>query len=83
MRHLAEVEREIGVSRWTLYRWIKRGKLFALLLPSGHFVVSEDEVYRLRDDVGALGQMLPHEAAQYTLRQRTLSAENEYLSSQT
>lgn len=63
MKRLVELEREIGVTRWTLYRWIKRGKLSASLLPSGQFVVSENEANRLKRDIEALGRLLPSDRA--------------------
>ena len=62
MKRLLELEREIGVTRWTLYRWIKRGKLSAILLPSGQFVVSDDEANRLKRDLEALGRLLPSDS---------------------
>ena len=43
-----DLEPILGVSRRTLYRWIKERKLEALRLPSGHLRVSEREVERLR-----------------------------------
>ena len=51
MLRLSDVEPILGLSRWTLYRWIREGKLEALRLPSGHFRVSEREVERLRDKI--------------------------------
>ena len=48
MLKIRDVEPILGRCRWTLYRWIREGKLEALRLPSGHFRVSECEVERLK-----------------------------------
>lgn len=48
MLKLAEVERLLGVSRWTLYAWIKRGKIQGVKLPSGHYRIPINEVERLK-----------------------------------
>ena len=39
MLRLAEVEREQGVSRWTLYEWLRSGKLVGVKLACGHYRV--------------------------------------------
>lgn len=49
MHKLRDVKPILGLSRWTLYRWIREGKLEALRLPSGHFRVPDREMERLRD----------------------------------
>jgi len=49
MLRLREVGSILGLSRWTLYRWIKAGKLAVLRLPSGHFRVPERELERIKN----------------------------------
>ena len=44
---LAEVEIRLGVSRWTLYDWIKGGTIHAMRLPSGYYRIPESEVKRI------------------------------------
>ena len=39
---LREVERQLGVTRWTLHELIRRGVLPAIKPPSGHYRVTED-----------------------------------------
>ena len=41
---LREVERRLGLTRWTLYQLIRRGELPAIRLGSGHYRVSVDVV---------------------------------------
>ncbi|MFC1903730.1 helix-turn-helix domain-containing protein [Chloroflexota bacterium] len=48
MLKLADVERELGVSRWTLYEWLKEGKLQGMKLPSGHYRVLREEIENLK-----------------------------------
>lgn len=45
---LAEVQAELGVSRWTLYEWLKTGKLHGFRLPCGHYRIPIDEVTKLK-----------------------------------
>lgn len=47
MQTLRELERDLNVSRDTLLRWIKTGKLSAVRLPGGHFRVEEDAARKL------------------------------------
>ena len=47
MLRLAEVERRLQVSRWTLYEWLKEGKIRGVKLPCGHYRIPVDEVTRL------------------------------------
>lgn len=47
MLRLGEVEIRLGVSRWTLYDWIKEGTIEAMRLPSGYFRIAESEVERI------------------------------------
>ena len=47
MLRLGEVETRLGVSRWTLYEWIKSGTIKAIRLPSGYFRIPESEVERI------------------------------------
>ena len=44
MLALREVERGRSLSRWTLYKMIRSGRLAAVKLPSGQFRVPEQEV---------------------------------------
>ncbi len=48
-RHLklGQVAEILGVSRRTVWRWIKEGKIKAVKLPSGIYVVPETEVERI------------------------------------
>lgn len=46
---LAVVERELGVSRWTLYEWLKSGQIKGIKLPGGHYRIPMDEVLRLKN----------------------------------
>ena len=41
---LREVERRLGLTRWTLYEMIRKGSLPAVKLKSGHYRVSEQAV---------------------------------------
>lgn len=50
---LSEVEKRLGVCRWTLYQWLKEGRLSGLKLPSGQFRVAEDEVRRIREEMAS------------------------------
>lgn len=45
---LADVERELRVSRWTLYRWIQGKKLKAVKLLGGQYRVPAEEVEKLK-----------------------------------
>ena len=52
---LRDVERRLGLTRWTLYEMIRKGSLPAVKLQSGHYRVSEqavDEIARglLKDE---------------------------------
>ena len=47
MLRLGEVEVRLGVSRWTLYDWIKANTINAIRLPSGYFRIPESEVQRI------------------------------------
>ena len=53
---LAEVQRQLGVSRWTLYEWLKDGRIQGVKLPCGHYRIPEAEVNRLRGQVTGDGQ---------------------------
>lgn len=44
---LADVQSELGVSRWTLYNWLKTGKLQGFKLPCGHYRIPVGELNRL------------------------------------
>ena len=44
---LAEAERLLGVSRWTLYRYIRQGRLPVVKLAGGHYRVSAEAVAAL------------------------------------
>ena len=50
MLRLGEVETRLGVSRWTLYDWIKGGTINAMRLPSGYFRIPESEVERILNE---------------------------------
>ena len=44
---LSEVEQLLGLTRWSLWSWIRDGKLQAVKQPNGHFRVAESEVRRI------------------------------------
>lgn len=45
---LAEAERALGVSRWTLYRYIRQGRLPVVRLAGGHYRVSAEAIDALQ-----------------------------------
>ncbi len=47
MLKLSDLERELRVSRWTLYAWLKEGKIAGRKLPCGHYRVPASELERL------------------------------------
>lgn len=51
MCKLWDLERELGVSRATLYRWCKRGVIKSTKLPSGHIRVPYSEVELLKGNI--------------------------------
>lgn len=48
MLRLTQVAEELGVSYWTVRRWVNNGKLEAIRLPSGGYRVERSEVERIR-----------------------------------
>ena len=52
---LRDVERKLGVSRWTLYEMIRTGKLPAVKLASGHYRVKASIVEATRTGVPEAG----------------------------
>jgi excisionase family DNA binding protein len=46
---LWDAERELGVSRVTLYRWCRRGLVQFTRLPSGHIRIPVSELERLKN----------------------------------
>jgi len=48
MLKLSQVEQELGVSRWTLYDWLKRGKIKGVRLPCGHYRIPREELQKLK-----------------------------------
>jgi excisionase family DNA binding protein len=44
---LRDVERMLGVTRWTLYDFVHTGKLPAVKLPGGHYRVRRQDVESL------------------------------------
>ena len=56
MLPLSEVEQLLSLTRWSLWGWIRDGKLIAAKQPNGHYRVAESEVRRIlseRETVGA------------------------------
>jgi len=53
---LADVQAELGVSRWTLYEWLRAGKLHGFKLPCGHYRVPIDELAKFRGQEAEDGQ---------------------------
>jgi len=49
---LAHLEESLGVSRWTLYEWIKSGRLSAIRLRSGQYRVRQSVATKLLRDQG-------------------------------
>ena len=47
MLPLSEVEQRLGLTRWSLWGWIRDGKLNAAKQPNGHYRVAESEVERI------------------------------------
>ena len=47
MLPLSEVEQLLGLTRWSLWGWIRDGKLSAVKQPNGHYRVAESEVRRI------------------------------------
>ena len=43
----AELARLVGVSHVTVIKWIKKGKIKAGRLPSGRYIIPDDEVERI------------------------------------
>lgn len=50
---LTEAQRALGVSYWTVLRWIRDGRLQAIRLPSGQLRVAKAHVLRFRHRVVA------------------------------
>jgi excisionase family DNA binding protein len=55
-RRLAEVQQQLAVSRWTLYKWLRHGKMRGIKLHSGHYRIPEAEINRLAGQVVGDGQ---------------------------
>ena len=53
---LADIQAELGVSRWTLYEWLRNGKLQGFKLPCGHYRVPADELVKLMGQETRNGQ---------------------------
>lgn len=47
MLPLSEVEQRLGLTRWSLWGWIRDGKLNAAKQPNGHYRVPESEIERI------------------------------------
>lgn len=45
-----DLERELSVSRATIYRWCQRGSIEYVRLPSGHIRIPYKEVEKLKCD---------------------------------
>lgn len=45
---LADIERDTGVLRWTLYAWLKQEKIRGMKLSCGHYRVPRKEVEKLK-----------------------------------
>lgn len=50
MLPLSEVEQSLGLTRWSLWNWIRDGKLHAEKQPNGHYRVTESEVLRILNE---------------------------------
>ena len=55
---LADLQQELGVSRWTLYEWLKDGKLHGFKLPCGHYRIPAEEVSKLKQELSETGRAL-------------------------
>ena len=50
MLPLSEVEQLLGLTRWSLWGWIRDAKLHAVKQPNGHYIVAESEVRRILNE---------------------------------
>lgn len=48
---LTEAQRALGVSYWTVLRWIRQGRLQAIRLPSGQLRVAKADVLQMREPI--------------------------------
>jgi excisionase family DNA binding protein len=48
---LTEAQRALGVSYWTVLRWVREGRLEAIRLPGGQLRVKKADVVRTREPV--------------------------------
>ena len=55
MLPLSEVEQLLSLTRWSLWGWIRDGKLIAAKQPNGHYRVAESEVRRILSDRETVG----------------------------
>lgn len=51
MHKVWDLERELSVSRATIYRWCKSGTIQFIKLPSGHIRIPEREVRKLKCEI--------------------------------
>jgi excisionase family DNA binding protein len=56
--------KHLGVSRSTLYRWVREGRLPTYQLPSGHHRFLERDLAALRDNRPKLGRPFTKEKAE-------------------
>ena len=50
MLPLSEVEQLLSLTRWSLWGWIRDGKLQAAKQPNGHYRVAESEIQRILNE---------------------------------
>ena len=48
---LTEAQRALGVSYWTVLRWVRQGRLQAIRLPSGQLRVAKADVLQMREPI--------------------------------
>ncbi len=52
MNTTAEVARRLGVNVTTIDRWIRKGTIKAITLPSGHYRITDGELQRMLKEGG-------------------------------
>lgn len=50
MHKTSKVARELGVTVHHVNRWIRQCKIAAFKLPSGHYLISDEELKRIKKD---------------------------------
>ena len=48
---LADIEKQLGVCRWTLYHWLREGKIRGFKLPCGHYRIPVTELDKVINEM--------------------------------